>query len=623
MKILSVKIEGFRSIIAPMKYKLDRPGINIILGKNGFGKTTIFDAIAWAQYGKLLKEGSSEVPWPLVIPDDFRGTKVRVKYDGGFEIIRCSNYMDKVHGIKGGNKIFIIEDGKLNNIRDKRDNQKYINQKLGYSFELFKSSVLFAQELKRLIQEDGPAKKRIFEEAFESTFILKAKDAVETKLDELTTEDRVIYEKANKYITLFRNNTELLEEMQKQAKEFYQKKGLAISALRAKVKQSRRKITEAKKYIKGGKLKISRASLERLIDQRDNIKKQINGFLIEEEFRLEMDKTRYGTELEKLKKEFKVWNGAKIKKNICSECKQILKGEALKKHRQYIKIKFDEIQIMIKETDSLFIATTNRQDELKEQIKKQKDFKAQVLAIEVQMNKLSGKIGTIEKYKTEVALEKVLIKEWVSSIQVHQDSKLTQNTDKIQASIGKFKTRSDKYQAKLTKLREDIEIQNWLLKDPLSNSGLKAYIFDSMMGKVNYFLKKYTNFIGFTIKVKMDLKSSNKDFNILVEKGDFLVPYEDLSKGEKQLAEVALCFSLNDVVTMNKPINILLMDEIFESLDPDNIEIVGNIVQQKSLNRSIHLITHQSLFQPTNCYKTFVTKNDKGQTLIDQKYRAA
>ena len=42
------------------------------------------------------------------------------------------------------------------------------------------------------------------------------------------------------------------------------------------------------------------------------------------------------------------------------------------------------------------------------------------------------------------------------------------------------------------------------------------------------------------------------------------------------------------------------MDELFESLDKSNIEIMSELIQDKSRDKSLFLITHRSEFTPTN-----------------------
>ena len=80
------------------------------------------------------------------------------------------------------NALILEEDGEEPENDDKISTQKRIEEILGYSYDLFKNSIIFGQKLKRLISETGPNKKKVFDDAFEVTYIPKAKKIAELKL---------------------------------------------------------------------------------------------------------------------------------------------------------------------------------------------------------------------------------------------------------------------------------------------------------------------------------------------------------------------------------------------------------------------------------------------------------
>ena len=51
----SVTLKNFKSYPdEEQKLDLNHNGIKLITGKNGFGETTVFEAIIWCLYGKTL-----------------------------------------------------------------------------------------------------------------------------------------------------------------------------------------------------------------------------------------------------------------------------------------------------------------------------------------------------------------------------------------------------------------------------------------------------------------------------------------------------------------------------------------------------------------------------------------
>ena len=188
-----MRVYGFASI-KEMKYNFSRPGLSTMVGENGVGKTSAINAMYWAIYGKTIKVGCSITPWVTVQDGDFVGTMVELsmhREKDTYKVIRCSDYSEKVLGSKGGNRLILVVNGEVSPLRDKKLIQAEINRIVGSSPDLFKNSILFGQKLKRLIEEDGPLKKKIFEEAFDTLFIPEAKERIEKKIAPLTVELKV------------------------------------------------------------------------------------------------------------------------------------------------------------------------------------------------------------------------------------------------------------------------------------------------------------------------------------------------------------------------------------------------------------------------------------------------
>ena len=68
--------------------------------------------------------------------------------------------------------------------------------------------------------------------------------------------------------------------------------------------------------------------------------------------------------------------------------------------------------------------------------------------------------------------------------------------------------------------------------------------------------------------------------------------YDELSGGEKQLCNVAMAFAMNESLTASKGINIAFLDEVFESLSSDNVEVVTSLIRHIFKEKTLFLITH-------------------------------
>ena len=93
---------------------------------------------------------------------------------------------------------------------------------------------------------------------------------------------------------------------------------------------------------------------------------------------------------------------------------------------------------------------------------------------------------------------------------------------------------------------------------------------------------------------------ASKPFQTFVYKGDSVKDYDDLSGGQKLRVDICIAFAMHDLITESSNINILVMDEVFEGLDNEGIEIVFELIRGKSETKSVYLITHSDLIDSLN-----------------------
>ena len=191
----SVTAEGFGSIIKRLVFPLNIEGLNIIRGRVGAGKTSIPSALYWGLYGKSLKKGSTIETWEELRGKEYKGTMVNIDFNIGknhYQVIRCISYKGKImpkeykgKNPNGGSGLWLIINGERDFEKNKIIIQKKIIDILGYSPDLFINSIIYGQRLKRIIEESGPNKKKLFDEAFQTMFIDKAKTKAEIEKKEL------------------------------------------------------------------------------------------------------------------------------------------------------------------------------------------------------------------------------------------------------------------------------------------------------------------------------------------------------------------------------------------------------------------------------------------------------
>lgn len=602
----NINIEGFTSIVEPSTFELDRGNsLNIIRGKVGAGKTTIPNALTWALFGQTLKVRSSIEPWEELRGENYRGTKVTVEFEKDgltYHVIRCKNFkgnitVGKKVKMKGSSNVILLLEGALIEGKGKVNTQQNINKVLGYSFELFKNSIVFGQKMKRIIEETGPEKKKVFEEAFEVGFIEKAKDNTNSERQKLIGLKKdiehnieVVDERLSKYQSsldfALENESNFDINKEERLKEYYDN-----------IKETKAELKELKKE------NINVVNIEALELTKKQCEKELNKNIINNDNFLKLEKNisniqadiSYHEKQRKVGFETCPTCGGKLNKAKASEMNDNILSKIKKLEKTLSVLKKEYMSIEHIDTTKL---------------------KKNIENINNQISEARANNRYAETYSNRVTKLKNRIESYEEKIDEINSRKLKIKSTLYEKLRNKLINESRKLNKQQTRVNKEIEIKDWLINDPLSNNGLKAYIFDSLLNNVNEKLNTYEPILGFQVEFGIDLKSHRKDFYQLIMKEGILISYEDLSGGQQQLVNTAVAFAIHDVISQLRPMNIIFLDEPFESLDVDTIEIVSELVYEKSKDKSLYLITHHQSFSPTNANEIYITNID-GKTYID------
>lgn len=550
LTFLKLHAKGFCSI-SEIDLPLNNKDITLIKASNGKGKTSIFSALVWGLYGKSLKGVSDVVTWKDLQPKDYKGVLVEVYFSVNnhtYKVIRCQKYKDFIDdGAKGNDRVLLMEDADTLDIKGKLAIQDKINQVIGLSYNLFMNSIMFGQGIKRLIQEPNSDKKKLFEEVFDLNYLNIAKGiAIDDKNNLLSKINEVERESA------------ILKESLEQNIATYKDLKARESSFSEQIKKERKELKETRE-------KFTKRLLE--------VKKHLSDDF---ELQFELKLKRKKESLVKLKADY---NEAKSIGNIPIET-FIDEVYAMLKNKQYVKARKS-----LKTLKDSFIKARDIQDKItktRDHISELEEINQNYQGYVKQANDLSDDIASVDS-------DLLKLKE-----------------EKLKVLSPKYKKKISEIRSKLRKVDEDyhnkeLELKDyqWVIDDPLGNNGIKAYLFDSSLDILNKILDSYSNILGFRIAFEIDLSSNRKEFCTLIERGKYIIDYDELSGGEKQLVNLAMAFAMNEALTASRGINIAFLDEVFESLSQDNIEIVISLIRYIFENKALFLITHhQSLPLP-------------------------
>lgn len=543
LTFLNLEAEGFCSIES-LHLQLNPTCTILIKAPNGKGKSTILSALVWAIYGKNLKGVSEVNTWKQVRPKDYKGTKVQVYFQKDshtYKIVRCQKYDEVLEdGAKGKDRLIFMKDGDIVDIKGKGKIQDFINREIGLSYTLFMNSIMFGQGIKRLIQESNSDKKKIFEEVFDLEFLNLAKGIALQDKNNLISQINEVEHESQMLKKELEANKEAYFDMRDREKSFKQK----IKEERRELKQDREKLT---------KLLIEKQ--KQIKDEVDaslqiKIKKQ-NELILDLRSKIKDAKNLSNVPLKKVIKELVIQLEAGHYKRALRDAKSIYK--AFSDIEKYEK-KYSKAQDRLEELENV--------DERYKKLKSDCDDIADDLA------------------------------------SIDEDlAKLKQ--EKLKVMSPKYKQKLKEIRKNLRKVDEDfhnkeleLENYNWLINDPLGNNGIKAYLFDSSLEFLNRTLDKYSEVLGFRIEFNIDLGTARKDFVTLIERDGMIMDYDELSGGEKTLCNFSMALAMHEALTASKGVNIILFDEVFESLSSDNVELVTSLIRKYSEGKTVFVITH-------------------------------
>lgn len=567
--LLSVNIEGYCSICEPTHLQLNQGCTVLIKAPNGNGKSSIFGAIVWCIYGKSLKGVSEVNTWKEVQPKDYSGTKVELFFQRDqdiYKITRCQNYKKVLDdGAKGNNRLIFYENGDTVNIKSKIKLQEHIILKLGLSYQLFMNSIMFGQGLQRLITESNSDKKKLFEEIFDLNFLNIAKNIAQDGFEEVYSESKEL-----EYNT--KNLHQEIESVKSTYKDLKEKEASWKTTLDEECKE-----LKEKRDTLSNKLRI----------EKKNINKALS---------LSLD--------------------TKVKKqtHLISSLK-----EKLNDARSLSRMSLEEFIDIILE-----LMQKKKYDKAYESLLKIKSAFSKITKYQKELEKANDKLYELKETKRELNEVKETCEEYAEEI-LQIDSKIRKlgneslkilspkYKEKIVKLKSKLKTIEQEYQLKLNKLKD----YEWLLKDPLGNNGIKAYLFDSSLDLLNNTLDSYSEVLGFRISFEIDLSSTRKDFVTLIERGGVIIDYDELSGGEKQVCNLAMAFAMFESMSAARGINIAFLDEVFESLSSDNIEIVISLIKHIFESKTLFLITHHDSL-PLSHSKLLQVEKQNGLTSLKQ-----
>ena len=564
LKFIRIIIEGFASYEGYNELDLCPNSAVVIKAPNGSGKSTIFSSLVWCLYGKTIKGVSDVNTKKKYRTKEYKGTKVTTYFqkDGDvYMVTRCQNYTGNLEdGTKGRDRLQIIKNAEVVDIKSKPRLQEYLVQELGLSYPLFMNSIMFGQGMKKLIQETNSDKKKIFEEVFNLNYLNIAKNIAQKGKSQIHGQVELCRSEYNSINREYESCRETYLELKESEEAFDKRRNKDIKEKQGNIRSLEKEIRYKKDGL--GSLK-----------------------LVEDE--IQANKLQEKALKEKLEAARNISN--QPLEDVIDNIILLLEKNKVKKALQKVKT--------IKKAYSDIERYSDERDKVLNILSKLRTKEREVQRAKYILDNLTSKL---KEAKRELA-----------RLESNTDQKVNSPKYKKKAKSLKIKLKEQK--VILEQKEKELEDYEWLLNDPLSNKGIKAFLFDSCLGQLNDTLEKYAEVLGFRISFEVDLESTKKDFVTLIEMDGEIYDYDELSGGQQQLCNVAMAFAMNESLTASKDINIAFLDEVFESLSMDNVEIVIGLIKKTFEEKVLFLITHHESI-PLSKFKTLRVERLNGRS---------
>lgn len=545
-------------------------GLNLIVGANGSGKSTILDALSFCLFGKPyrnvnIKDIINRINKKnLYVECEFIKNNTDV-----FRIIRTLK-PDSIKIFKNEHELELLSSKKLN--------QDEIDKIIGINYDLFKQVISLAINYNKPFLTLPTDKKRgIIEQIFNVSIFGKMSKLNKKKISDL----KVQIDLNSRSLMLMDNSVLTLKkrfiEIENAKKDFDKDKKENIIGIENKIKEKNDLMNE-------------------LINEMKNKKDEYVNIKDENDLEYRTERDNIIKDLSRYEYEIKI-NTKKIDKiknmSICPECNSEIteehKNKEINKFNEIIDISNKDIEILtnrLNELDSLISDIYNKMNHKK--------------VLKGEIDSLSFRIDSINSDIENLKIQKQEIEE--SEFKINVESMRVELLEKYDELKKLRKTDAD--------LRDQFKIYE-IVNEIVSDEGIKSYFFKNFIPLLNNKINEYLQLFEIPITLKFDEFMVEKITNYTNLKND--VSYMCYSEGEKKRIDLAILLSF---ISITKSIsdwncNLLMIDELLDSaIDEFGLEkLVLSLKKmgEETGDMCIYVISHRLKNEYNNMFSNRLT----------------
>ena len=553
----------------PIKITLNKCHTNLVVGKNGAGKSTFLDALTYSLFGKSFRGMNKP---QLINSVNEKDCVVEINFK-----INKNSYK-VIRGMKP--TIFeIYKNGKLmDQMSSAVDQQRWFETSvLKMNYKSFTQIVILGSgNFIPFMQLAAAHRREVIEDLLDLKIFTSMSSVAKTKLSKIRDHVSILDLKRKSLEEKIKLKKEYITEIQKQNQESFDTKKSKIKALNdandnlLKLNEGiQNKIDSLTKQIKTQK--ANKTTIKKYQDFRSKILQKI--------------------ETVKETKEFFEHN------NVCPTCTQEIEE----------KFKLNKIVELNSKKDELETGLNDLIIKLNTAEQKEKKF----LQISSEIINLTHEIS---KNSTKITGNQIQISDLESEIQNITKNITTRNTEHKNIEL-----LNDKLITIIKDISKNKELisQYTYVTQLLKDNGVKTQVTKKYIPLINQQVNKYLHMMDFYINFTLD-EEFNENMQSPIHE-DFT--YTSFSQGERQRIDLALLFAWREIAKIKNSVstNLIIFDEVFDSsLDSFGIEDFIKIIKYIINDANIFVISHKNGLEDK--FKNIITfEKSKGFSFMKEK----
>lgn len=440
------------------------------------------------------------------------------------------------------------------NLPDKRKVDEFIEEELAkIPFTVFCNTVsLSFDDFKSFINLSQSDKRKIVDRIFGIDILTDIRSSVKEDLKRIKSEIDLINSQIFKDSHILDSSTSRLLDLRE---KLSRKKDAEVDSLKNKISEKKESLEQAKeKYLQ-------------LKKTFDDAQVKVNSI------RDEISKNR-ATSLELVEKL------KNYQKNRCPHCLNDLTTDSSLATKSIIENRKVEIDAAINSLKEDFDKISSELQKIGED---QNDAKSAFYQVKALLDQLEAEL-----------------KKATSSVKSYE-------TESIEAIIETIQNNISQENEKLRSCENSLDISS-SLDFILSDTGVKKVLIDKIIPVLNARIYEISTRLEFKFKFEFD-----NNFDPMIFYMGLEISPESLSSGQRKKMNLIVLLAFIELIKMKHPqMNILFLDEIFSSLDKNNVYMAIDILREYSIkyNMTIFVVSHESLPEELFNYRIFVQNRD-------------